>query len=122
MLNRIFWSFVLTIFALNSVAQEIEPENGVHDPHNTIYVLQNARLVISPDLTLPSGTVVVQNGIILSAGIDFIVPSNAVKIDLEGFTIYPSFIDIYSNAGVAGPVYPGGGGGPQLGSLKEGPY
>src|SRR5687768_8112173 len=105
MLNRIFWLLPFTVFALNSVAQEIEPENGVHDPHNTIYVLQNAKLVVSPDQTITNGTLVVQNGIILSAGIDFSAPSNAVKIDLEGFTIYPSFIDIYSSAGVPNPTY-----------------
>ncbi|MBI3136081.1 MAG: amidohydrolase family protein [Bacteroidetes bacterium] len=122
MLDRIFWLTFFFVFSLGSTAQEIEPENGVHDPHNTIYVLQNAKLVISPDLTIPRGTLVVQNGVILSAGIDFIVPSTAVKIDLEGFTIYPSFIDIYSGSGVANPVYPAGGWGPQLGTLKEGPF
>lgn len=122
MLQRIFWSLLFAGFVSGSTAQEIAPENGVHDPHNTIYVLQNARLVISPDLSIPNGTLVIQNGLILSAGIDFIVPSNAVKIDLDGFTIYPSFIDIYSSAGVTNPVYAGGGWAPQLGSLKEGPY
>ena len=122
MLNRIFWSIALSVFTLHSSAQEIEPENGVHDPHNTIYVLQNAKLVISPDLTIPRGTIVVQNGIILSAGIDFIVPSTAVKIDMEGFTIYPSFIDIYSSAGVPNPTYSGNSWGPQIGTLKEGPF
>ena len=120
--DRIFWLCLFTVFGWNVLAQEIEPENGVHDPHNTIYVLQNAKLVISADRTLPSGTLVVQNGIILSAGIDFIVPSNAVKIDLEGFTIYPSFIEIYSGAGVPNPNYVSSGWTPQLETLKEGPY
>ncbi|MBK9190268.1 MAG: amidohydrolase family protein [Crocinitomicaceae bacterium] len=119
---RIFWTCVLSFLFNISNAQTIEPENGVHDPHNTIYVLQNAKLVISPDLTIPGGTLVIQNGIILSAGIDFIVPSTAVKIDMEGYTIYPSFIDIYSSQGIPNPTYSSGSYGPQLGTLKEGPY
>ena len=119
---RIFWTCVLSFFFIISNAQTIEPENGVHDPHNTIYVLQNAKLVISPDLTIPNGTLVIQNGIILSAGIDFVVPSTAVKIDMDGYTIYPSFIDIYSSQGVPNPTYPSGSYGPQLGTLKEGPF
>lgn len=122
MLRRIFWFMFLALLAHSNFAQHIEPENGVHDPHNTIYVLQNARLVISPDLTIPRGTLVVQDGVILSAGIDFIVPSTAVKIDLEGYTIYPSFIELYSGSGVAAPNYSGGSWGPQLETLKEGPY
>lgn len=116
-----FWWLVLSPFSVTSFAQEIEPENGVHDPHNTVYALQNARLVISPDLTLPTGTLVVQNGIILSAGIDLIVPSTAVKIDLKGYTIYPSFIELYSGAGISAPDF-GNAWGPQIGTLKEGPF
>ncbi|MBK8927272.1 MAG: amidohydrolase family protein [Crocinitomicaceae bacterium] len=122
MLRRIFLFNFSLLFSSLVLAQHIEPENGVHDPHNTIYVLQNARLVISPDLTLPIGTLVVQDGIILSAGIDFVAPSTAVKIDMSGYTIYPSFIELYSSAGVANPVYSSTGWGPQLETLKEGPF
>ena len=73
MLRRIFLFNFTLLFSTLVLAQHIEPENDVHDPHNTMYVLQNARLVISPDLTLPIGTLVLQDGIILSAGIDFVV-------------------------------------------------
>lgn len=117
-----FWIALFAFIPTTSFLQHIEPENGVHDPHNTIYVLENARLVISADLTIPRGTLVIQDGIILSAGIDLITPSNAVKIDCEGFTIYPAFIELYSNAGIQNPTYKNTNRGPQLSTLKEGPF
>jgi imidazolonepropionase-like amidohydrolase len=120
---RPFFLLIFTgAFLPLAMAQEIEPENGVHDPHNTIYVLENAKIVVSADFTIPRGTLVVQNGKILSAGINFLPPSTAVKIDLDGFTIYPSFIDIYSSAGITKEPRRSDGGAVQMGSLKEGPY
>ena len=120
---RLIFVWISLIVFLPAFAQEIEPENGVHDPHNTIYVLENARIVVSPDFTIPRGTLVVQNGKILSCGINFLPPSTAVKIDLDGYTIYPSFIDIYTSAGIPQETNRANHSAyPQLGTLKEGPY
>ena len=118
----IFLCFSFLTFSANTFSQHIEPENGVHDPHNTIYVLENARIVVSADQTIERGTLVVQNGIILSAGINFLPPNTAVKIDLDGYTIYPSFTEIYTSSGVANENITGRSHGPQMGTLKEGPY
>ena len=120
----IFTVLLLLTGVTRSLAQHIEPENGVHDPHNTTYALTNCKLVINPDLTIPLGMLVVRDGIIEYAGIMGIPPKNAVKIDLSGYTVYPSFIDIYSGEGQPKKEPKGSGrsGQPQLESLKEGPY
>lgn len=102
-------------------SQQYEPENGVHDPKNTTYVLTGCKIVVSADKVLPVGMMVVQNGIIQNVGIVEIPPRNAVKINLKGFTIYPSFIDMYTAAGMPKAV-PRRGSSPQLYTLKEGPY
>jgi len=122
MYKLIFLLFSFVVLSFNSSAQVFEPENGVHDPHNTIYVLENARIVVNPDFIIPRGSLVIQNGKILSVTLDFLAPSTAVKIDLNGFTIYPSFIDIYSNAGISNQNLSDRNPYPQLGTLKEGPY
>jgi len=118
----IFGFLAILLFANASFSQEFEPENGMHDPKNTTYVLTGCKIVVSADKTLPIGMLVVRNGIIQNVGIVEIPPRDAVKIDLKGYTIYPSFIDPYTDAGIpkktAKPWSPR----PQMNTLKEGPY
>ena len=102
-------------------AQEIEPENGVQNSNQT-YALTNAKIVISADETIERGTLVIKNGKILNVGLAVIPPKDAIKIDLKGYTIYPSFIDIYTNDGIPNSDLKSVNAAPQLNSLKEGPY
>jgi len=122
MYKLIFPLIFSAFLTITGSAQVIEPENGSHDPHNTIYVLENARIVVSADFVIPRGTLVIQDGKILSVGINFLPPNTAVKIDLDGYTIYPSFIDIYTSAGVPKQNFSSGNPYPQMGTLKEGPF
>lgn len=113
---------LLTFFGLmSSFSQDFSPENGVHDPNNTTYVLTGCKIVVSADKTLPIGMMVVRNGIIQNVGIVEIPPRNAVKIDLKGYTIYPSFIDMYSSAGMPKEM-PKRSQQRQYETLKKGPY
>ncbi|MEO9533931.1 MAG: amidohydrolase family protein [Crocinitomicaceae bacterium] len=113
--------FGLFMFS-NSFGQDYAPENGAHDPHNTTYVLTGCKIFVSADKTLPIGMIVVRNGIIKNVGIVEVPPRDAVKIDLKGFTVYPSFIEMYSGDGVAKIQRKRSSRRPQLNSLKEGPY
>ncbi|MBD3637513.1 MAG: amidohydrolase family protein [Crocinitomicaceae bacterium] len=115
----ILWSFFLVNTAFT---QNYSPENGVHDPRNTTYVLTGAKIVVSADKTLPVGMIVVRDGIIQNVGIVEIPPVDVVKIDVSGYTIYPAFIESYSSAGMPKATPRKGGRGPQLTTLKEGPY
>jgi imidazolonepropionase-like amidohydrolase len=117
----IFTLFISIFYWTNALAQDFSPENGVHDPKNTTYVLTGCKIVVSADKTLPVGMMVVKNGVIQSVGIVAIPPKNAVKINLKGYTIYPSFIDAYATSGIK-PSAPLKGASPQIGTLKEGPY
>ncbi|MCG8577647.1 MAG: amidohydrolase family protein [Flavobacteriales bacterium] len=122
MLRYIFSIFFTLLLLTSGKAQHIAPENGVHDPHNTIYALTNCKVVVNADLTIPLGMVMVQDGIITYAGIMKPLPKDAVKIDLKGYTLYPSFIDIYSSEGVVPPKYEGNNRAYPQPSLKEGPF
>lgn len=112
----------LSIFSLtNTFSQDFSPENGVHDPKNTTYVLTGCKIVVSADKSIPIGMMIVENGRIKNIGIVEIPPRDAVKIDLSGYTIYPSFIDMYSSVGMPKPT-PRKGKADMTMSLKEGPY
>ena len=119
--------YILTVFigflaALSVFGQEFAPENGSHDPKNTTYALTGCKIVVSADKTLPIGMLIVKNGIIQNVGIVEIPPRDAVKIDLKGFTIYPSFIEMYSGFGIKDMPKAPWTNRPQMESLKEGPY
>jgi len=124
MLKYIFPIIVTCLFFVDVKAQHIEPENGVHDPHNTIYALTNCKVVLNPDLTVPLGLILVKDGLITYAGIMKPVPKEAVKINLKGYTVYPSFIDIYSGEGISKSTQTSSStlGGKRPKTLKEGPY
>lgn len=118
----IFSISLLLILGANAYSQDFSPENGVHDPNNTTYVLTGCKIVVSADKTLPIGMLVVRNGIIVNVGLVEIPPRDAVKIDMKGFTIYPSFIDMYSTDGMPKMKPKPWNPKPQIESLKQGPY
>lgn len=120
MLSKISTSLFFLLFFLTVRGQHIAPENGVHDPHTTVYALTNCKIVLNPDLSVPKGLILVKDGIILYAGVMKPAPKDAVKIDLKGFTVYPSFIDIYSGSGI--PKATNTRSGRQPSKVREGPY
>jgi imidazolonepropionase-like amidohydrolase len=50
------------------------------------------------------------------------LPDNAIEIDLKGKHVYPSFIEVVSNFGVADAKHTGRGETPQYETSKKGPY
>lgn len=101
--------------------QKIGPENGVEQSKETIAFV-NAKIVISPDEVIEKGTLVIHDGVIVSVGALIVLPKNATKIDLKGYTLYPSFIDIHAGDGLENPYPKLSQPTPQLNTLKEGPY
>ena len=96
-------------------AQETFPLNGTADERLGIYAFTNATIVKDAQTTLTNATLVIQQGKIL--GINIPVPKEAVVVNCKGKFIYPSFIDLYSDYGVAPTTTATGGfrgfGGPQ---------
>ncbi len=83
-----------------STAQTTFPVNGVADPREGCYAFTNATLVKDINTRLSNATLVIRDGLIIGAGIGLTPPKDAVIIDCSGKTIYPSFIDIYSDYGI----------------------
>lgn len=83
-----------------STAQTTFPVNGVADPREGCYAFTNATLVKDINTRLSNATLLIRDGLIVGAGTGLTLPKDAVIIDCSGKTIYPSFIDIYSDYGV----------------------
>ena len=95
--------FVLAFFSLSDsiTAQVTFPENGVDDPRLGYYAFTNATILKDGITTLTNATLVVKNGKIIAVGANLKVPVGAVEIDCKDKFIYPSFIDIYADYGIA---------------------
>ncbi|HEY4207213.1 MAG TPA: amidohydrolase family protein, partial [Puia sp.] len=86
--------------ALIGSAQTTFPVNGVVDPREKCYAFTNATLVKDGQNTVTGATLLIRDGLIVSAGTGVAIPKDAVVIDCSGKYIYPSFIDIFSDYGV----------------------
>ena len=91
-------------------AQESFPVNGVADKRNGCYAFTNAKIVKDAQNIISNGVLIIKEGKIISVGAsETVIPKEAVVIDCNGKYIYPSFIDIYSDYGVAAPTRERGG-------------
>lgn len=70
-------------------------------PH--IYAIRGARLVTAAGAPIPSGTLVIRNGVIDAVGADVQPPATAMIIEGAGLTVYPGLIDMGHAAGLEAP-------------------
>jgi imidazolonepropionase-like amidohydrolase len=75
-------------------------QTGLRDNTPEIYAFTGARIVTSPGIILENATLVIRNGMIEAVGQNIMIPDDAWVIDLEGKSIYPGFIESYSNLGM----------------------
>ena len=76
-------------------AQDYFPKNdGVKSKNNNYTAFTNAKIYVTPTQIIEKGTLLIQNGKVKQVGNTVTLPKNAVVIDLNGKSIYPSFIDI----------------------------
>ncbi len=114
------------LFASLLQAQESFPVNGVADKRDGCYAFTNATIVKDAQTTIANATLVIRDGKILALGAGVAIPKDATVVDCKNKYIYPSFIDIYSDYGIAtAQRTPGGfnfGGPAQLTSNTKGAY
>ncbi|MFQ6674209.1 MAG: hypothetical protein ACE5GH_05430, partial [Fidelibacterota bacterium] len=77
------------------VLGQVSPPEGLHDNTPRVYVLKGATIVPEPGTVIPSGEVVIRDGLIESVGRVARVPRDAFEVDLTGRTIYAGFIESY---------------------------
>ncbi|WP_228517486.1 amidohydrolase family protein [Aliidiomarina indica] len=86
--------------AWSSAAGQTTPVQGLHHHNPTLVALTNATLVTEPGQRIENATLVIEHGKIRSIERNNRAPAGARVIDASGYTLYPGFIDPYSNYGV----------------------
>jgi len=88
-------------------AQEYFPTNsGVKTTENTTVAFTNAKIYVTPTQIINKGTLLVKDGKVVLVGKHVSIPNGAKIVDLSGKTIYPSFIEVYSDFGIKNPTPP----------------
>ena len=98
-------SILVLLFTFNSVfSQDYFPTNDGISFNNSNYTLfTNAKIHSSHKNIIDEGSMLIKDGKIIAVGKTVDIPENSIIINLEGKSIYPSFIDIYSKFGIKSP-------------------
>ncbi|HEY6332440.1 MAG TPA: amidohydrolase family protein [Blastocatellia bacterium] len=71
-----------------------------------VYAIKDAQIVTGPGKTIPKGTVVFRDGLIIAVGETAKIPADARVIDGTGLTVYPGLIDAFGTFGQPAPPAP----------------
>jgi imidazolonepropionase-like amidohydrolase len=90
-MKKLIFAFfaIISLFAVSVFAQS--------------YAVTNAKIVTVSGAIIEKGTVVARNGLIESVGENVKIPADAKVFDATGLTVYPGFIDAYTNLGLSVP-------------------
>lgn len=103
MIQRVLTILTL-VWSMSIAAQDYFPKNDGVTAKNTNYTaITNAKIYVTPTQVINKGTLLIKDGKVVASGTSVNIPKNAHQIDASGKTIYPSFIDMYSNFGVEKP-------------------
>ena len=98
---------VLLMSGFLGLAQEYVPKNdGVKTPDNGYVAFTGAKIFVRPGEIIEKGTLLIRKGKVVHVGNRVDIPENSVLVDLEGKTVYPSFIDVFSGFGIKMPPVP----------------
>lgn len=91
----------LLLCSYSSFAQEYIPKNdGVKTNTSNYTAFTNAKIYISPTQVVDNATLLIKDGKVVASGTSVSIPKNTVIVDVSGKTIYPSFIETYSDFGM----------------------
>jgi imidazolonepropionase-like amidohydrolase len=122
-MRKLFLLFSFLSFSVLQAQDYFPTDKGVKTSKNTTVAFTNATIYVTPDNIIKKGSLLIKEGKVVSVGKSVRIPKGTKTIDLAGKTIYPSFVDIYSDFGIAKPKRQTGGfGGTQYAAEREGYY
>lgn len=92
--------FFILFFFFPCLDAQTTPVNGIREQTPSLVALTRAKIVINPETILENATLLLQSGKILEIGTTVSIPTGTTQIDLTGYTIYPGFIDPYTQYGI----------------------
>jgi imidazolonepropionase-like amidohydrolase len=100
-MKKILLLFFFGLFIPEISAQDYFPNNeSIQNKNSNYTAFINAKIYITPTQIIEKGTLLIQNGKVIAAGTAVSIPKNCATVNLEGKSIYPSFIDIYTSFGI----------------------
>ncbi|GFD83576.1 periplasmic amidohydrolase [Tenacibaculum sp. KUL118] len=88
-----------------------------------MYAFTNATIYVTPTQVVKKGTLLIKDGKVVAVGKSVNIPNEAKVINLDGKSMYPSFVDAYSTFGIAKPKRESGRGKrPQYDAGRKGYY
>ncbi len=100
MLKNLFSLVVVSLIFFHNLNSQTAQVVGLRENTPAVFALTNATLVTEPGNVVNNATIVIRDGIIEAAGRRVSAPADATVIDLNGKTVYPGFIDMYSEIGM----------------------
>jgi len=91
---------LLAIFINCNIIAQTSQEFGTRDNMPSVFALENARIISSSGNIIDEGTLVVRDGLIEAVGENVDIPGDAWVYNLDGKTVYPGFIELYSDVGL----------------------
>ncbi len=107
-------SLVAGLLCQSAFADQTSPVIGLHHKTPSLITFTNATIYPTPGKVLRNATLIIENGHVKAIGANIKAAKGSTIIDLKGFTIYPGFIDAYSDYGIdytypkqdsKGPIY-----------------
>ena len=102
-------STALLTLCVSSHADQTSPIQGIIDKTPNLIAFTGATVFSEPGKKLDNAVVLVADGRISAVGVDIKVPAGYLQIDASRYTLYPGFIDPYTQYGIdaATPAKPG---------------
>lgn len=97
-ISTLFLAFVMAL--PGSIFAQTTPVDGMKENTPRVHAFTNATIITEPGRVINDGTLVIRNGMIVSVGTNVTVPADARVWDMAGKTIYPGFIDAYTEVGM----------------------
>ncbi|MCP4566301.1 MAG: amidohydrolase family protein [FCB group bacterium] len=93
-------ALLLIVFGVVGVsADQTTPRLGIRSKTPDARAFINARIIVSPEKVIENGTLVIKDGKVSAVGDRISVPAGVMTIDLKGKTIYPGFVESFSDYG-----------------------
>lgn len=123
MIKKLLFCGLLSFTTLGFSQDYIPKNDGVKTNTKNYTVFTNAKIYITPTQVVENGTLVIKDDKVIASGANVTIPKNSVIVDLKGKSIYPSFIDIYSDFGTSiTPFNSNGNYSPQYNAKRKGYY
>ena len=121
-MRKLFLLLLCLSFSIVKAQDYFPTDKGVKTSEKKMFALTNATIYVTPTEVIKKGTLLIKDGKVVEVGKSVKIPKGTITTDLDGKSIYPSFIDIYTEFGLPKPKRAPRGSVTQYEPSREGYY